>query len=116
MKAIVRMEYERILFIFIEIIKGRSRVISTSKIKKIIAIRKKCNEKGSRADDFGSNPHSNGDLFSRSMIVFFAVRLRIIIKMIVIVMMIVAMIETNRIIYTIYRSFDWKSKIIVYTI
>jgi len=36
---------------------------STSKIMKITAIRKKRDEKGSRADIFGSNPHSNGDLF-----------------------------------------------------
>lgn len=50
---------------------GKIKAISTSKIKKIIVIKKKCKEKGIREDDFGSNPHSNGDLFSRSIIDFF---------------------------------------------
>ena len=45
-------------------------VISTSKIKKITAIKKKCNENGTRASDFGSYPHSNGDPFSRSACFF----------------------------------------------
>lgn len=51
---------------------GKSRTISTSKIKKIIASKKNRREKGSRADFIGSNPHSNGDLFSRSLVVRFA--------------------------------------------
>ena len=46
------------------------RAISTSKIKKIMAIKKKCKEKGRREEDFGSNPHSKGEHFSRSKIVF----------------------------------------------
>jgi hypothetical protein len=50
---------------------GKINAISTSKIKKIIAIKKNCKEKGSREEDFGSNPHSNGEHFSRSIIVFF---------------------------------------------
>ncbi len=50
---------------------GRIKAISTSKIKKIIVIRKNRSENGSREDDFGSNPHSNGDAFSRSTRVFF---------------------------------------------
>jgi hypothetical protein len=50
---------------------GNSKTISTSKIKKIIASKKKRKEKGSRADLIGSNPHSNGDLFSRSLNVRF---------------------------------------------
>ena len=37
---------------------GRRSVISTSKIKKITAIRKNRIENGKRADPFGSNPHS----------------------------------------------------------
>lgn len=53
-------------------------VISTSKIKKITAIKKKCNENGIRADDFGSNPHSNGDPFSRS--IFFFIEIIVLIK------------------------------------
>ena len=51
---------------------GRTRVISTSKIKKIIATRKNRKEKGKRAVLLGSNPHSKGDLFSRSLWVFLA--------------------------------------------
>lgn len=50
---------------------GKRRAISTSKIKKITAMRKKRVENGNRADLFGSNPHSNGEFFSRSMKVFF---------------------------------------------
>lgn len=37
---------------------GRRRVISTSKIRKITAIRKNRRENGNRADPLGSNPHS----------------------------------------------------------
>jgi len=59
------------LVIFIVKINGISNVISTSKIKKITAIKKNCREKGNRADLFGSNPHSKGLLFSRSVNVFF---------------------------------------------
>lgn len=51
--------------------KGKRRVISTSKIKKITAIKKKRSENGNRAVPFGSKPHSNGEFFSRSEIVFF---------------------------------------------
>lgn len=50
---------------------GKINAISTSKIRKIIVIKKNRNEKGSREDDFGSNPHSNGEHFSRSVNVFF---------------------------------------------
>lgn len=50
---------------------GKINAISTSKIKKIIVIKKKWRENGNREDDFGSNPHSKGDLFSRSIIDFF---------------------------------------------
>ena len=49
---------------------GNRRVISTSKIRKITAIRKNRREKGNRADPFGSNPHSYGEFFSRSVMVF----------------------------------------------
>lgn len=37
---------------------GNNSVISTSKIKKITAIKKNRKEKGIRADPLGSNPHS----------------------------------------------------------
>lgn len=59
------------LLIFIEIIIGIIKAISTSKIKKIIAIKKNCREKGSREELNGSKPHSNGEFFSRSLIIFF---------------------------------------------
>lgn len=58
------------LDVVITIVIGKSSAISTSKIRKITAIRKNRSENGSRADLLGSNPHSNGDLFSRSSIFF----------------------------------------------
>lgn len=45
---------------------GINKEISTSKIKKITASKKNRIEKGTRADPFGSKPHSNGEAFSRS--------------------------------------------------
>lgn len=47
---------------------GSRRTISTSNIRKITASRKNRRENGMRADLFGSNPHSNGEVFSRSLI------------------------------------------------
>jgi hypothetical protein len=49
---------------------GSNSAISTSKIMKITAIRKNRDENGSRAEFLGSNPHSKGDLFSRSSLFF----------------------------------------------
>ena len=46
---------------------GKIKVISTSKIKKIIAIKKNRIEKGAREKYCGLNPHSKGDNFSRSL-------------------------------------------------
>ena len=46
---------------------GMRRIISISKTRKITARRKKRIEKGIRAVFFGSNPHSNGEDFSRSI-------------------------------------------------
>ena len=51
--------------------RGRRSVISTSKMRKITAIKKNRRENGIRADPLGSKPHSNGEFFSRSLIVFF---------------------------------------------
>jgi len=48
---------------------GRSRTISTSNTMKIMANRKNRIENGIRAVFFGSNPHSNADDFSRSLLV-----------------------------------------------
>lgn len=50
---------------------GRIKAISTSKIKKIIAIKKNRIEKGRREEFIGVNPHSKGESFSRSEIFFF---------------------------------------------
>lgn len=100
--------------IFIIKIRGINKVISTSKIKKITAIKKNWSEKGNRAEDFGSNPHSNGDLFSRSVKVFFEIKLAINITIILIKKIIKAIMNVVMIIYTnLFRSFDWKSKIII---
>lgn len=49
---------------------GKINAISTSKIKKIIAIRKNRIENGSREEFIGLNPHSKGESFSRSAIFF----------------------------------------------
>lgn len=44
---------------------GRIRVISISKIKNIMAVKKNCNENVIRALVLGVNPHSNGEFISR---------------------------------------------------
>lgn len=44
--------------------RGRSRAISRSKSRNVIATRKNFIEKGRRADPMGSNPHSYGLAFS----------------------------------------------------
>lgn len=61
---------ERILQVLKIKIIGRISAISTSKIKKIIAIKKNRIEKGIREEFKGSNPHSKGEVFSRSVIIF----------------------------------------------
>ena len=43
-----------------------SSTISISNTRKITARRKNREENGMRADFVGSNPHSNGEIFSRS--------------------------------------------------
>ena len=48
---------------------GISSTISISNTIKIIANIKNRRENGTRALFFGSNPHSNGDVFSRSLFV-----------------------------------------------
>lgn len=49
---------------------GIINVISTSKIKKITAIKKNCIENGRREALFGSYPHSNAEAFSREFLFF----------------------------------------------
>lgn len=105
-------KYIIILLNFIEIISGNNSVISTSKIKKMIAIRKKCIENGNRAVDFGSKPHSKGEFFSRSANDFFEVMFSTVINTIAIAIIIVDSMVRIIIIYAIRRSFNWKLKII----
>jgi hypothetical protein len=84
---------------------GSNRAISTSKIMKITAIRKNRDENGSRAEFFGSNPHSNGDLFSRSSLFFFEIS---VVKAIMVVdsrMVIVAVVVMVIIIYLVFTNF-----------
>ena len=50
---------------------GKIKAISTSKIKKMMAIKKNRIEKGSREEFIGLNPHSKGESFSRSNNFFF---------------------------------------------
>ena len=57
------------------VMEGRIKVNSISKIRKIMAMRKNWIEKGKRADLIGSNPHSKGEGFSRSLNSFFANRI-----------------------------------------
>lgn len=52
---------------------GIKRVISISKIKKISLIRKNWILKGRWLIEIGSNPHSNGDIFSWSVKDFFEI-------------------------------------------
>lgn len=56
---------------------GKIKVISTSKIKKIIVIKKNRIEKGIRLNFFGLNPHSNGDIFSKFNLIFFEIVIEI---------------------------------------
>lgn len=56
---------------------GINRIISTSKIKKITANKKKRIEKGDRVCHDGSKPHSNGEFFSRSLYDFLLIKFAI---------------------------------------
>jgi len=99
------------------IIIGRIKAISTSKIKKIIAIKKNRREKGRREDLFGSNPHSNGELFSRSFDAFFDSKEAKIITIKAIIKIIKLIIKEENIIYTKnFRPCNWKSHILLYYI
>jgi hypothetical protein len=79
--------------VVITMVIGRSKAISTSKIRKITAMRKNRSENGNRADLFGSNPHSNGELFSRSSMFFFdSIDVKIIMTVVSVRVIIVALI------------------------
>lgn len=96
------MKIENIIILedFTEVIIGSRIVNSTSKIKKIIAIKKKWRENGSREDDLGSNPHSNGLDFSRSVDVFLEIKFNIKIIIVRIMKIIEEFIMISFIIYT----------------
>lgn len=72
---------------FIVKIIGNMIAISMSKIKNNTAIKKNWIEKGVRADLLGSNPHSKGDNFSRSLFDVFEITVHIIIIIIAIVIL-----------------------------
>ena len=98
------------------IVMGNRRAISTSKIRKITAIRKNRSENGIRADELGSNPHSKGDLFSRSIKVFFDRNEANTIMRVTMISVNIKVVRTKLIIYFIFNeSSNWKSDIISYT-
>lgn len=109
----VKIEYK--LNFKIHWIIGIKSVISTSKIKKINLIRKKWILKGGRLLEIGSNPHSKGDIFSRSWNVFLDMKKFMNIKIIEII---INMNEYNIIIIIIYinwfKFFNWKLNVINY--
>jgi hypothetical protein len=77
------------------------------------AIRKNRDENGSRAEFFGSNPHSNGDLFSRSSLIFFEIRVVSTIMADDSKMVIIAVVIIINIIYLVFHKYlDWKSSIL----
>lgn len=93
--------------------KGSKRVISTSKTRKITAIRKNRREKGSRADPLGSNPHSKGEFFSRSAIVFLAKTDDKIITTVAMIRTIITKRDANKIIFLgRTKLVDWKSTVL----
>lgn len=103
---------------------GKIRAISTSKIKKIIAIKKNRKEKGNRAELIGSNPHSNGDDFSRSIVAFFDKIEASPITTTLMIKITKPIIKVKKITYTKnFRPHNWKScilfilyKLIIYLI
>lgn len=92
---------------------GRISAISTSKIKKIIAIKKNRKEKGKRAEFIGSKPHSKGEDFSRSITAFLDNTDARLITTLLIIKITVLIIKTKKITYTkIFRPHNWKSCIL----
>lgn len=79
---------------------GKSKAISISKIKKITPIKKNWILNGIRVELMGSNPHSNGEFFSRSVNVFFDKILANNIVIIAIIIIINIIVIIIKIIYT----------------
>jgi hypothetical protein len=85
-----------------------------TKRNKISAIRKNRRENSSHADFFGSNPHSNGDLFSRSSIFFFYKSdVNTTTAVVNIIVMVVAVITFDITYLVSYKLLDWKSSILI---
>ena len=94
-------------------IEGKIKAISTSKIKKIIAIKKNRIEKGRREEFIGLNPHSKGDNFSRSLFFFFDNKDERIITIAAIINKIIPIDIKLKIIYIkIFKPFNWKLNIL----
>ena len=91
---------------------GIKREISTSKIKKIRATRKKCIENGRREDLLGSNPHSKIDDFSRVNKGFILIIKFNLIKINAIIKIVVTNIKI--IIQSLSGLNDWKSILLLY--
>lgn len=80
------------------IIIGIIIVISTSNTRNKVATKKNWIENGIRGDLLGSNPHSNGDIFSRSIFLFFLVMMHSAIIIIEITSAVVIIVVIMRII------------------
>lgn len=92
---------------------GRSITISTSKIKKMIVIKKNRRENGKRKLELLSNPHSKGEDFSRLNLTFF-LRIRESPRTTNIISMTKGTKIINwKIIFSISGLFDWKSNILI---
>ena len=91
-------------------------MISTSKIRKITAIKKNRREKGNRAVPFGSKPHSNGEFFSRSEMVFFDSKEAIPITTIEIIKIIITAEDKIIIVFSkgLLSPDGWKPAILLY--
>jgi hypothetical protein len=114
--VLVVIHHHKFLILIIIII-GKIKAISTSKIKKIIVIKKNRIEKGSRDEFIGSNPHSKGEVFSRSVNDFFDNKDANVITIAEIIKIMVDIKYRIIIIYTkIFRPYDWKSYILLYYI
>jgi len=93
--------------------RGMSKVISISKIRKINLIIKKWVLNGVWLFDIGSNPHSNGDDFSRSFIIFFEIKKLININIKEIIISKEVIINSWIIIYiNLVKFFNWKLNVI----
>lgn len=78
-----------------------------------MAIKKNRIEKGSRDELNGSNPHSNGEFFSRSMITFFdSDEAKNITIVEIIITNIIRKLIINIIYIINYKLYDWKSYIL----